>query len=93
MGPQESNCRKEMKMENEPTITVLFFRKDGRRESTRLKYHSLDEVREAAKHVLRMGDDLYTEVDIRMDNGYLETIQKQKTVAAPPYRVCSLRIQ
>lgn len=92
VGLQESNYPEGMKMENEQTITLLF-RKDGRRECTKLKYHSLAEVREAAEHVLRMGHDLYTEVAIWMDNGHLQTVQTQEIVAAPTYRVCSLRIQ
>ena len=63
-------------MDNEPTITLLYIQKDGRRERTNLYNHTLDEARKVAKAMLHVAQGRYTEVDICRDDGTIETIQK-----------------
>lgn len=62
-------------MSNQPTITLHFVQKDGKRERTKLTDHTMAEAREAAKAVLHVGHGLYTEVDICSEDGTIETIQ------------------
>lgn len=62
-------------MDNKPTIILQYVQKDGRRERTKLTHHTLSEAREVAKGVLRVGNGLYTEVDICNEDGTIETIQ------------------
>jgi hypothetical protein len=62
-------------MDTEPTITLHYVRKDGRRERTKLTHHSTDEARKVAKAMLHVGNGLYTEVLICTENGAIETIQ------------------
>jgi two-component system, chemotaxis family, response regulator Rcp1 len=69
-------------MDNQPTITLHYVRKDGRRERTKLAHHTLSEAREVAKWVLHVGNGLYTEVDICPEDGHIETIQNA-VVPAP----------
>ena len=62
-------------MDNEPTITLHYIQKDGRRERTKLYNHTLDEARKVAKAKLHAAHGLYTEVDICDDGGTVERIQ------------------
>jgi hypothetical protein len=62
-------------MDTEPTITLHYVQKDGRRERTKLTHHTMDEARKVAKAVLHIGKGLYTEVDICHDDGSIERIQ------------------
>lgn len=62
-------------MSNQPTITLHFVQKDGKRERTKLTDHTMAEAREVAKAVLQVGNGLYTEVDICSEDGTIETIQ------------------
>ena len=62
-------------MDTEPTITLHYVQKDGRRERTKLTHHSMDEARKVAKAVLHAAHGLYTEVDICEDDGTIERIQ------------------
>jgi chemotaxis family two-component system response regulator Rcp1 len=61
-------------MDPQPAITLYGVRKNGRRERTRLSLNSLSEAREVAKRILRLGNGLYTEVDICTVDGTVETI-------------------
>ena len=69
-------------LDTEPTITLQYVRKDGRRERTKLDHHTISEAREAAKGVLHVSNGLYTEVDICTEDGTIETIQNP-AVPAP----------
>jgi hypothetical protein len=69
-------------METEPTITLHYVRKDGRRERTRFAHHTLSEARELAQWVLHVGNGFYTEVDICTEDGTIETFQSP-AVASP----------
>jgi hypothetical protein len=60
---------------DEPTITLHYVRKDGRREITKLSHHTMDEARKVAKAVLHVANVLYTEVDLRSEDGMVETIR------------------
>jgi hypothetical protein len=62
-------------MDNEPTITLHYVQKDGRRERTKLTHHTMAEARQVAKAVLHVGNGVYTEVDICSEDGTIETIQ------------------
>jgi hypothetical protein len=62
-------------MDNEPTITLHYVQKDGRRERTKLTQHTMAEARQVAKAVLHAGNGLYAEVDICSEDGTIETIQ------------------
>ena len=62
-------------MESEPTITLHYVQKDGRRERTKLTHQTMDEARKVAKAVLHAAHGLYTEVDISKDDGTIERIQ------------------
>jgi hypothetical protein len=62
-------------MDREPIIALHCIRKDGKRETTKLRDHPLCDARELAKWVLHVGNGLYTEVDICTDNGTVERIQ------------------
>ena len=64
-------------MDTEPTITLQYVRKDGRRERTKLEQHTISEAREVAKWVLHVGNGFYTEVDICTEDGIVETIQNR----------------
>ena len=62
-------------MDNQPTITLHYIQKDGRRERTKLTHHTMAEARKVAKAMLHVGNGLYTEVHICTDDGTIETIQ------------------
>lgn len=62
-------------MNHEPTITLHYVGKDGRRERTELTHHTLSEARAQAKAILHAGNGLYTEVDICTQDGTVERIQ------------------
>jgi CheY-like chemotaxis protein len=62
-------------MDKKPTMSLQCLRKNGRREITRVPTRTLSEARDLAKRVLRIGNGLYTEVDICTDDGTIETIQ------------------
>ena len=62
-------------MDTEPTITLQYVRKDGRRERTKLDHHTISDAREVAKWVLHVGNGFYTEVEICTEDGPIETIQ------------------
>jgi hypothetical protein len=62
-------------MDNEPTITLHYVLKDGRRERTKLTNHTMAEARKVAKAMLHVGNGLYMEVDICNEDGTIETIQ------------------
>ena len=68
-------------MDNEPTITLHYVQKDGRRERTKLTHHTVAEARKVAKAVLHIGNGLYTEVDVCTDDGTIERIQNQAVPA------------
>ena len=59
----------------EPTITLHYVLKDGRRERTKLTRQSMDEARKVAKAVLHAANGLYTQVDICHDDRTMERIQ------------------
>ena len=61
-------------------ITLRCVRNDGRIESTELERLSLREAYEMAERILRIGNGPYTEVDLCMENGYIEKIRKGDTV-------------
>jgi len=69
-------------MDNEPTITLHYVQKDGKRERTKLTHHTMAEARKVAKAVLHAGHGLYTEVDICSEDGTVETVQNP-AVACP----------
>jgi hypothetical protein len=73
--PGGAAAKERLEMGNEPIITLQCVRKSGRRERTRLPHHTLSEARELAKWVLHIGNDLYTEVDICIEDRTIETIQ------------------
>ena len=60
---------------DEPTITLQYVRKDGRRERTELTPHTMPEARKVAKAVLHVAHGRYTEMDICTENGTVERIQ------------------
>jgi len=62
-------------MDNEPCITLDCVLKNGRRETTKLTHHTLPVAREVAKWVLQAGKGLYTEIDLRTEDGHLETLR------------------
>ena len=62
-------------MDKEPTFSLDCVRKNGRRERTGLIHLTLSEARQHAERVLRLGNGLYTEVDICNEHGIIETIQ------------------
>ena len=66
-------------MDAEPTITLHYVQKDGRRERTKLTHHTMAEAREVAKAMLHVGNGLYTEVRICTEDGTIETIQHPAT--------------
>lgn len=74
-------------MDNKPTITLHFLRNDGRRERTKLTHHNLVEAREVAERVFCQSDGLYTEVDICLENGHVETIQNLHPQLADSSRI------
>jgi hypothetical protein len=76
-------------MEPEPTITLHYVQKDGRRESTTLTQYTMDEARKVAKAMLHVGNGRYTEVHIGNEDGIIETIQNP---AAPTPNWDDLRI-
>jgi CheY-like chemotaxis protein len=61
-------------MRNKPTISLDCLRKNGRREITKIPTRSLSEARELARHVLRIGNGLYSQVDICSEDGNIETV-------------------
>jgi hypothetical protein len=71
-------------MDTEPTITLHYVQKDGRRERTKLTHHTMAEARKVAKAMLHVGNGLYTEVDICAEDGTIETIQNP-AVACPSW--------
>src|ERR1700730_7395881 len=70
-------------VDNEPAITLHCIRKNGRRERTSLTHHSLSEARDLAQGLLRVGNGLYTEVDICTEDGTIETIQNPAMTNSP----------
>jgi len=66
-------------MEAEPNITLHCIRKDGERERTQLSPQTLSEAREVAHRILRIWGGFYTEVDICMPDGTIETIENAAT--------------
>jgi hypothetical protein len=62
-------------MDDQPTITLHYIQKGGRRERTKLTHHTMDEARKVAKAMLHAGNGLYTEVNISTEGGTVETIQ------------------
>jgi len=68
-------------MDTEPTITLHYVQKDGRRERTKLAHHTMDEARKVAKAVLHAAHGLYVEVDICGEEGTIERIQNPAVLA------------
>ena len=68
-------------MENEPTITLHYVQKNGRRERTKLTHHTMTEARKVARAVLHIGNGLYTEDDICNADGTIERIRNPAVVA------------
>jgi hypothetical protein len=62
-------------MDDQPTMTLHYVQKDGRRERTKLTNHTMAEARKVAKAMLHAGHGLYTEVNISSEDGTIETIQ------------------
>jgi CheY-like chemotaxis protein len=62
-------------MDQKPSLSLHYARKNGARETTKLSAYTLSEARELAKRVLHLGNGLYTEVDIRTEDGTIETIR------------------
>jgi hypothetical protein len=62
-------------MEAKQTITLHFLRNDGRRERTKLMHHSLEQARQYADWVFRQSAGLYTDANICLEDGYIETVQ------------------
>jgi len=62
-------------MDKEPTFSLDCVTKNGRCERTGLIHRTLSEARQQAERVLRLGNGLYTEVDICNEHGIIETIQ------------------
>jgi len=62
-------------MEKEPTFSLDCVRKNGRHERTGLIHQTLSDAREQAERVLRLGNGLYTQVDICNEYGAIETIK------------------
>jgi hypothetical protein len=62
-------------MDMEPTITLHYIQKDGRRERIKLTQHTIVEARKVAKAMLHAANGLYTEVDICTDDGTIERVQ------------------
>ena len=79
-------------MENS-NIRFDCLRNDGRHESTKLEHLSLDEAHELAERVLQIGNGLYTEVEIRTESGYIETVRKGDPVGATSFKVRSMLLQ
>ncbi len=75
-------------MDNEPTFSLDCVRKNGRRERTGLIRQTLSEAREQAERVLRLGNGLYTEIDICNEYGIIETIQN----SAVPMNLSELQL-
>jgi hypothetical protein len=71
-----------MDMDIEPAITLYCVRKDGRRERTKISYHTLSEARELAQWLLYCGNGIYTEVNICTDDETVETV-RNPAVASP----------
>jgi hypothetical protein len=68
-------------MDTEPTITLHCFRRDGKRERTKLAHQTLADARVLAKWVLQAGNGFYTEIDICTEHGTIETIQNPATTS------------
>src|SRR5579872_2973389 len=64
-------------MAKEPTITLHCVRHNGARERTKLSLSSMNEAREVAKRVLRLGNGVYKSVDVCTEDGTVETIINQ----------------
>jgi hypothetical protein len=79
-------------MENQ-TIRLYCLRDDGRRELAKLELVGLNQAHEMAELVLRLGNGLYSEVEICTENGYTETIRRGAGVGATDSKVRSIRIQ
>jgi chemotaxis family two-component system response regulator Rcp1 len=62
-------------MGDEPNLFLQGVRQNGRREEAGLIHRTLSEARELAKGVLRVGNGLYTEVDICTESGTIERVQ------------------
>lgn len=62
-------------MNNEPSFSLDCVRTNGRHERTRLINQTLSEAREQAERVLRLGNGLYTKVDICTEYRTIETIR------------------
>jgi two-component system, chemotaxis family, response regulator Rcp1 len=71
-------------MDKKPTINLQCVRRNGRREITKLPTRTLSEARELAKRVLRIGNGLYTEVDICAGDETIETIENTAVPMIPP---------
>ena len=61
-------------MDREPRFSLNCFRADGQCETINLRDHPMSDARELARSVLKMGNGLYTRVDICADNGLIETV-------------------
>lgn len=61
-------------MQPEQPIALHFLRDDGRREIVKLSHHTLAQARSMVETILRMSDGLYTEVDICIESGHVETL-------------------
>jgi hypothetical protein len=79
-------------MENQ-TIRLYCLRDDGRKELAKLELVGLNQAHEMAELVLRMGNGLYSEVEICTESGYSETIRRHAGVGATGSKVWSIRTQ
>jgi hypothetical protein len=75
-------------MESEPAFSLDCMRKNGRRERTGLIHQTLSQAREQAARVLRLGNGLYTSVDICNEYGIIDTIRN----SAVPLNLSQLKL-
>ena len=74
-------------MDTGQVITFHFLRNDGRRERTKLDHYDLAEARALVEQVFRVGNGLYTEVDICTESGHIERIQNLHPTLADLQRI------
>ena len=69
-------------MDTETTITIYCVQKDGRRERTKISHHTMADARELAEWLLYTGNGLYTEVDVCIEDGTVETVRNPAVASA-----------
>ena len=74
-------------------IKLRCLRSDGRHESTKLEHINLAQAHVVAERILRIGNGLYTEVEICTENGCVETVHSDHAVEATSSKVWSILVQ